>query len=84
MAIKAGSKNAAGTAECVDVNHTGSETMRVTVRSNAESMSVREADSKALALAAAPDSAIAAHSQLYTQFASNGYTYCTYVIAWTY
>lgn len=80
--IQAGHWNADRTAQCVDVNKTGSNVARVTVRSDATGMTTRYDDGVALAKRAAPDSGLAVMAELYTQFASQGYTYMTFVITW--
>lgn len=74
--------NAEHDTQCVDVNHTSANTARVTVRSNAQDMSDRGLRGVEMALRVAPDDGLKVDSVLYSQFASNGYTYMTFVIFW--
>lgn len=89
--MKVGQWNAAHTAQLVDQTNPVKSapqysrlpmTQRVTVRSNAESMTVRNDDMRALALAAAPTDAIGPLATMYSSFESQGYTYATYVLVW--
>lgn len=82
MAVKAGQWNADNDTQCVDVNRTSDTTARITVRSNAEHMTDREAKLRTMAYRCAPDDGLGAVATIYTQFASQGFTYATYVVAW--
>lgn len=81
--ISAGAWNADKDTQCVDINKTGNKTARITVRCNAKHMTDRDAKMRTMAHRATPDDALAAVATLYSSFTSQGYTYATYVLAWS-
>lgn len=82
MAVKVGEWNADKDTQCVDVNKTSDTTARITVRCNARGMAEREAKLRTMAYRCAPDDGLGAVATIYTQFASQGFTYATYVVYW--